>query len=191
MTTNRFLQSLLILSTILASWLGMQMVHELGHMSAAKWIGAKIDHIALHPLTISHTDVGPNSHPLLVVWAGPVVGVTLPLLLWGAALLARSKQSFLLRFFAGFCLVANGAYIGVGSFFGIGDCGEMLRNGSSEWMLRTFGVTAAVLGFTLWNGQGKHFGLVPTPERVTGRTVLAAVIAFASLAAIGLSIGGK
>ena len=36
----------------------------------------------------------------------------LPVVLWGLAALARWKGAFVLRFFAGFCLVANGAYHG-------------------------------------------------------------------------------
>ena len=189
--TVRTRQVVLIVSTILASWLGMQMMHELGHITAAKVVRAKIDHVALHPLTISHTDVRPNAHPLFIVWAGPLVGVTLPLLLWFFALVAKSRETSLFRFFAGFCLVANGVYIGAGSFFGTGDCGEMLRNGSPIWLLQLFGITATPLGFILWNGQGKHFGLGPSPEPVTFRTTLTSALAALFLVILGLSVGGK
>jgi hypothetical protein len=98
-----------------------------------------------------------NPRPLAVAWAGPMVGVALPALVWLAATAFRFRWAFVLRFFAGFCLVANGVYIGVGSFWGIGDCGEMLSHGSSPWHLWLFGAIAAPAGIWLWHGQGKDF----------------------------------
>src|SRR5262245_57017457 len=111
---KRLRQGLLIVATLLASWLGMQQVHELGHVIGAGLTGGRVARVVLHPLTISRTDLADNPHPLLVVWAGPVLGALLPLLLWAAV--ARLPGAFLVRFFAGFCLVANGVYIGCGSF---------------------------------------------------------------------------
>jgi hypothetical protein len=156
---NRLFRILLISSTLIASWLGMQAVHELGHVLGAWLTGGQVERVVLHPLTISRTDLAHNPHPLAVVWAGPIVGVTLPLALWAIAASLRSSFAFLLRFFAGFCLVANGLYIGVGSFGGIGDCGEMLRHGSAPWHLWLFGALTIPLGFWLWHGQGPNFGL--------------------------------
>jgi hypothetical protein len=89
MTTQAFF----ILTTILASWLGMQQVHEIGHLGAAYWIGAAIDHVALHSFTISHTDVGPNRHPLVVVWAGPIAGVAVTVALGASAYAVYRVQS--------------------------------------------------------------------------------------------------
>ena len=63
-------------------------------------------------------------------WAGPILGVALPVAAWLAAALCRLVGAYLLRFFAGFCLVANGAYIAGGSFDRLGDAGVMLRHGS-------------------------------------------------------------
>ena len=117
------------------SWLAMQAVHELGHVLGAVTSGGHVTKVVLHPCTISRTDVHPNPHPLFVVWAGPVVGALLPLL---GFLLARSLRwpgVFLFRFFAGFCLIANGVYIGFGSIQGLADAGDMLRYGSSRWQL--------------------------------------------------------
>src|SRR5438105_1787209 len=102
----------------------MQAVHESGHVFGAWLTGGRVARVVLHPLTISRTDVADNPHPLVVVWAGPIFGVVVPLLLWGAAAASRLPGAFLLRFFAGFCLLANGLYIGVGSFDRVGDCGE-------------------------------------------------------------------
>src|SRR5436190_23321694 len=105
----------LIIATLAGSWLAMQAVHELGHVLGAWLTGGRVARVVLHPLTISRTDLADNPKPLVVVWAGPLVGVALPTLLWAAAAAARRPGAFVLRFFAGFCLLTNGLYIGLGS----------------------------------------------------------------------------
>src|SRR5205085_7380030 len=115
---------------------------------------------------ISRTDLAENPHPLAVVWAGPAVGALLPLLLWRVAAGVGLPGAFVLRFFAGFCLLANGLYIGVGSFDRVGDCGEMLRHGSQPWQLWLFGILTAPAGLGLWYRKGPHFGLGPAGGRV-------------------------
>jgi Peptidase M50B-like len=155
----RFVQCLLIVSVFLLSWLLMQAVHELGHVAAAWKTGGSVERVVLHPLAISRTDVEPNPHPLIVAWGGPIVGVLAPLVLWAAVASGRLPIAWLARFFAGFCLLANGLYIGVGSFQGIGDAGDMLRYGSPHWTLWLFGLVTAPAGLVLWNGLGPHFGI--------------------------------
>src|SRR5205809_52798 len=113
---RRAYQSILIGSTLLGSCLGMQGVHELGHVLGAWATGGKVRRVVLSPTTISRTDVSNNSRPLIVAWAGPVVGIALPLLLWCGMQYAQTPGAFVLRFFAGFCLIVNGLYIGLGSF---------------------------------------------------------------------------
>jgi len=179
----------LVLSTLLASWLGMQAVRELGHVVGAMLTGGTVERVVLHPLTISRTDLAANPRPLLVVWAGPIIGVTLPLILWGAAATLGVAEAFLLRFFAGFCLVANGLYIGAGSYDRVGDCGEMLRHGSPIWSLWLFGLLTVPAGFALWHGQAKHFGLGQHGE-LPSRTVVALSIATClTLLLVGLMFG--
>ena len=86
----------------------MQAVHELGHVLGTEITGGRVACVVLHPLTISRTDVAENPHPLLVVWAGPLCGVLLPLLLWASVAKLMPQTAFLARFFTGFCLLANG-----------------------------------------------------------------------------------
>ncbi len=136
---NRQHQIVLILSTILGSWLGMQAVHESGHVLGAWLTGGRVARVILHPLTISRTNLAHNPNPLFVVWAGPIVGVVVPFSIWACAAAARLPGAFVLRFFLGFCLLMNGIYIGVGSLDRVGDCGEMLRHGSEPWQLWLFG----------------------------------------------------
>src|SRR5947208_8539728 len=98
---RRLHQGVLIVSTVLGSWLGMQAVHESGHVLGAWLTGGRVARVVLHPLTISRTDLARNPAPLAVVWAGPLVGVLLPLACWGVAAAVRLPGAFLLRFFAG------------------------------------------------------------------------------------------
>ena len=163
---HRFHQTVLIGSAILGSWLAMQAVHELGHVVGAWWTGGEVVRVVLHPLTISRTDLASNPRPLLVVWAGPVIGVMVPAMLWVVAVAARMSGAFLLRFFLGFCMIANGVYIAFGSIDRIGDSGEMLRHGSEPWQLWTFGAVTAPLGLWIWHGLGPSFGLGPCKGKV-------------------------
>lgn len=141
-------------SVLALCWFGMMAVHELGHVIGAACTGGTVTRVVLHPLTISRTEVSPNPHPGIVVWSGPFLGCALPLLT--ASLVSRrlvfARNVALL--FAGFCLIANGAYIGIGSFDQVGDCGEMLRTGSPIWILWVFGAAATVLGLCVWHRLG-------------------------------------
>jgi hypothetical protein len=184
--TIRWHQLLLIGSTLLGSWLGMQAMHEFGHVCGAWLTGGQVARVILHPLTFSRTDMVHNPSPLLVVWAGPVVGVALPLLLWLAALAVRWRGAFVLRFFAGFCLLANGVYIGFGSFDRVGDCGVMLRHGSSLWHLWLFGALAAPLGMWLWHGLGADFGFGPARREVHRGVAYGTLVACVALVVMGL-----
>ena len=127
----------------------MQAVHEAGHVLGARLTGGRVERVVLHPLTISRTELAENPQPLVVAWAGPVFGATAPILFWAAARLMRLPGAFVLRFFAGFCLLANGLYIGVGSFERIGDCGDLLRQGAPIWHLWLFGALTAPVGIWL------------------------------------------
>jgi hypothetical protein len=156
---KRFHQLLLIGTFLPLCWLAMQALHEAGHVAAGLATGQAVSAVVLHPLTISRTDFVDGSRPLVVVWAGPLVGVLAPLALWSIFMAAKVTWCFLVRFFAGTCLIANGAYIGVGSFGDVGDAGEMLRQSSPIWLLCLFGAAAFSLGLLLWNGLGPDFGL--------------------------------
>jgi hypothetical protein len=187
----RLHQAVLIGSTVLGSWLLMQAVHEAGHVLAAWLSGGRVAKVVLHPLTISRTDLAHNPAPVVVVWAGPVIGVLLPLLLWAIAAWRRMPGAFVLRFFAGFCLIANGAYIGAGSFERVGDCGEMLRHGTPMWALWLFGAATVPAGLALWHRLGPSFGLGPARGRVSPGIAWVCLIICAVLLALGFLVGGE
>lgn len=170
----------------LLSWLAMMGVHELGHVLGAHLTGGRVAQVIWHPLTISRTDLAENPYPGPVVWAGPIVGSALPLLAWSIAAALRHWTAPLLRFFAGFCLIANGVYLGLGSFTGAGDAGDLLYASSPIWTLWLFGLICVPLGLRLWHNLGPAFGLVdarltPTLDPRLAITTLAAFLATLTL----------
>lgn len=158
---------LLFAAMVPLCWLSMMLVHEAGHVLGAWLTGGTVQKVVWHPLAISRTDVSPNPSPLFVVWAGPVFGALFPVVVWMS--LCRFRWSFLLRFFAGFCLIANGAYIGYGSFERIGDCREMLALGTPIWVLWLWGAVHFAAGLFVWNGLGPKFGWGKAAEPVSWR----------------------
>ncbi len=180
---------ILVITSLLGSWLGMQVVHELGHVIGAIVSGGHVSCVVLHPLTISRTDVSVNPHPLLVVWAGPLLGCMLPLGLWGIAIWLRLSEAFLARFFAGFCLIANGLYIGIGAFDRVGDCGEMLKHGSPIWGLWLYGSIATPLGLLIWHRQGGHFGWGSEGREIRCSSLIVSVSTCLALILLGLVVG--
>ena len=122
----------------------------------------------LRPWTISRTDVSPNPHPGVVVWLGPIVGCLTPLFVL-ACTPRRPPWRPLAHLFAGFCLVANGAYVAAGVAHGIGDAGEMLRRGTPWWGGVAFGLVAIISGLLLWHRLGSLASYLAQPQQVTSR----------------------
>lgn len=182
-------KGMFLAATVLGSWLGMQVVHELGHVSAAWLTGGVVARVALDPFGFSRTDLALNPRPLVVAWAGPLLGSVLPVLLMLAGSAVRLRASFVLRFFAGFCLVANGLYLGLGSFGRVGDCGDLLSHGAGSWQLRTFGAIAAASGIAFWHGQARNFGLGSSASDPGRGVVYATLGVFLGLAIVMVAVG--
>jgi hypothetical protein len=174
-TMQRFLQILLIVSFIAFSWLAFMIVHEFGHALTAWLTGGSVALMVLHPLKISWTSFAPNPHPQLVAWGGPFWGAVLPIAFLGLARVLHSPGLYLFRFFAGFCLIANGFYLIVDSFGRGGDGGTLVRCGAAQWELLLFGIIATPLGFWLWHGLGPYFGLGAAHGRVSRSAVFTSV----------------
>ena len=113
---DRAFQILLVVSTLVISWLGMMVVHEFGHVLFAWLSGGSVARVVLSPLEFSRTDLQRNPHPLFVASGGALVGDALPLLVASLWRLLRWPGWYILQFFAGFCLVANGIYL---LYFGV------------------------------------------------------------------------
>jgi len=151
---QRFHQLVFVVSLLALSWFAMMAFHELGHVIGAVLTGGAVERVVLHPLTISRTDVAPNPSPSIVVWLGPILGCVVP----GICCWLVPRRLAVLRnialFFVGFCLLANGSYIAIGSFDRVGDCGVMLQHGSPLWTLLLFGAVTIPLGFYVWHPLG-------------------------------------
>lgn len=185
--TTRFFQFLLIGTFVTLSWLGFMIVHEFGHVVAGWATGADVSRVVLHPLQISWTSFTTNPNPLLVAWGGPALGCVFPLILLVGVNVARLSGRYLIRFFAGFCLVANGLYLLVDAFERGGDGGTLLKNGASQWQLILFGLIITPVGFRLWDGLGSSFGLGASDGRVSRRAALASTVSLALVVALELA----
>lgn len=164
---QRFHQLLFVVSVLGLSWLGMMAVHELGHVVGSVATGGSVERVVLHPLAISRTDVSPNPQPAIVVWLGPVVGCLVPLAVLAPLPRRLTVSRNLSWFFAGFCLITNGAYISLGSYTGIGDCGEMLRTGTPLWAMLAFGVLTIPLGLYCWHRLGSLSRFLGEPALIS------------------------
>jgi hypothetical protein len=183
---ERVYQVLLIVSFTLVSWLGFMVVHEFGHILFARLTGGSVSYVNLHPLRISWSAFAPNPHPQFTAWGGPVLGASIPLILFAIARFARAPGLYLFQFFAGFCLVANGLYIFIDAFVRDGDSATLLHNGAVLCELLVFAALAAPIGFWLWNGLGQHFGLRTARGRVSHSAAVVSVILFSVVIATAL-----
>lgn len=184
----RLRQLVLVVSTLVACWLGMMIVHELGHVIHARWTGGSVQRVVIHPLRFSRTDVDPNPRPVVVAGGGFAWGVALPIAAWLACRSTRwlGEFRFLVRFFAGFCLVANGAYLASAALATVGDTADLARRGVPVWIMVVAGVVLLSAGLFTWNGQGAAFGFGHDAPR-EGVSLRAAWIAL--ITSVGLTCG--
>ena len=185
---RRLASALLIALTCLFCWLAMMIVHECGHVLHAWMSGGGVVKVVLHPLSISRTDVEPNPHPHFVAWGGAIWGCGLPAVLVPIVRRLRLPFDYLYAFLAGFCLIANGVYLGAGAVFPAGDARDLLRLGTPWWLLLGFGIAATVAGLRLWNGLSPHFGIGKSSEAVDRRATRCMAIACALIIVLELTL---
>lgn len=160
---------IVLLITAIACWYGMMAVHESGHVIHAWVTGGTVQAVKLPLIGFSETAFFPNPRPHAVVWGGPVWGCLLPMLIDGMAWLFAKKIRHFTRAFAGFCLMANGAYIGLGWIDRIADAGDMMHYGTPVWVMIVFGVVTFAVGILYWHGNGAAFGLPKHKAATAGR----------------------
>ena len=189
LTSARLAQVAYGLFTIALSWLFMQAVHEAGHVLGAWMSGGKVVQVVLHPLTISRTDVSPNPVPLVEIWAGPIFGSAFPVSIWMLCHFYSKPLSSWFRYFAGFCLVANGAYLGYAVIEPIGDAQDLLMRGASLWSLGLFGLITIPGGLLLWHGLAPEFGIGPGAQTISWKaaTTIGGLLLIVILAEIAWS----
>lgn len=149
---TRFPKPLLIAIFIYPSWLVMMTLHECGHVLHALLSGGRVIYLTIPLLGFSRTDVSPNPAPLFVAAGGPLWGCIFPYIMLGVyRLFSRHQPAFFLRLFAGFCCIANGAYIGTGAIMPVGDAKMLRSHGAPAWTLAVFGIIAIGLGLWEWH----------------------------------------
>ena len=142
---DRVYQWLLVLATLSFSWAAMILAHETGHVLHAWASGGEISRVVMTPTVSARTELSHNPHPQFVAWGGAVWGCLIPLLLFAVVRRFRPQHAYLARFFAGFCLIANGAYLGSAAWSPMGDASDLLRHGAQRWQLVLFGSAAVPL----------------------------------------------
>ena len=188
---DRFLRPILIASVLWISWLLMMLVHESGHVLGGIASGGTVRQMVWHPAILSRTDVSPNPHPRIEVWAGPALGSLIPLAVAGLVALLRVRVAYLVWAVAGFCLIANGVYLGVGSYDPVGDAKELILHRTPAWCLATFGVCASLLGLGIWNHISPRFGFGSRPERISRSDVYRCAVVAIVLTALGFLFGNR
>lgn len=145
------MRQLMLIPALYASWLAMMAFHEAGHVLHAKLSGGEVRRVVFPLFGFSETVLNRNPHPLFVAWGGVIWGSLIPLLAWSATPCRWPTVRHSLQFFAGFCLIANGAYIGVGWIRKAGDAGDLIDYGVPVWLMCVLGATAVSLGLVLWH----------------------------------------
>ncbi|MBL8814362.1 MAG: hypothetical protein JNM43_29610 [Planctomycetaceae bacterium] len=125
------------------AWSIMVMTHEAGHLVGGWCGGAVVKDYDLRPWRLPYSMFEPDPHPLLTLWAGPLLGVTVPIVL------ALMIQKRIVAMVASFCLVANGLYLAVGLLTDDRwiDSQRLLEHGSSTWLILIFSQACLVPGY--------------------------------------------
>lgn len=147
--------ALLLALAAYPAWLAMSALHEAGHILHASLSGGRVERVYLPFAGFSRTAMAVNPHPLFVASGGPIWGCLIPLALLAAAH-ASGRAIAPARLFAGFCLICNGAYIGLGPTMTAGDGHDLLRHGAPTATLILFGVASVPAGLYLWHLADRH-----------------------------------
>ena len=146
----RFGNALGAISTVVAWWWLMMAIHEIGHVLGSLVSRATIESVTLWPWTISQTMRSGSHAPLIDTWAGPLLGMVLPALIW---LICCRQQRITgwIGGWVGFCLVANGVYLSAGWIESAGDAADLVHLGMPVWSLIAVGGTSVSLGLWCWH----------------------------------------
>ena len=101
----------------------------------------------------------PDPHPLVTLWAGPLLGVAVPLAL---ATLIRTRWAW---FIADFCLIANGGYLALAWLSGDRylDTPRLLDAGAHPAFIALFCCFTIVLGYVRFRADCTLY-LAPSPK---------------------------
>ena len=141
-----------VFTFVCLSWCVMVTTHEAGHLFGGWCAGAVLKDYDIRPWRLPYSIFDPDPHPLITLWFGPMLGVTVPLLV---ALLFPNRMVAMV---ASFCLVANGLYLAVGLLSDDRwiDSQRLLEHGSSKWMIGLLSLACLLPGYpwlrSSWTG---------------------------------------
>ena len=144
---------------LVLSWFSMMIVHESGHVIHSWFSGGVVKQVILYPTVFSQTEMKINPYPIFVAWGGMLWGTIIPLILLGIVRGFKISSWYIFQFFAGFCFVANGFYFIIGGIDSTGDPGDIIFYGISSILVIIAGIIEACIGFLLWHGLSKAFGI--------------------------------
>lgn len=138
---------------ILASWVVMTFTHELGHIIGGACCGATLTEFDLAPWRLPYSLHSPDPHPLVTLWAGPLLGIGIPLV--AAALIGKRWAWFI----ADFCLMANGGYLALAWLSGdrFLDTPRLLDAGAHPATIVLYCVLSIGLGYTWFRSDCIHY----------------------------------
>lgn len=133
------------------SFIAMEAVHEFGHVFHAWLTGTQVVDVSIPLLGFSATRVGAGNYETFIVAGGPTWGVAIPVLACGLAYFFAQNVPEPLKFFAGFCLIANGLYLALGCGLPATDAGKLVRMRFSIITLVGLGIFATAAGLLIWH----------------------------------------
>lgn len=144
---------------LLVSWVVMTFTHECGHVIGGMACGATLTDLDLAPWRMPYSLHAPDPHPLVTLWAGPLLGVAIPITF---AALVRRRWAW---FIADFCLIANGGYLALAWISGdrFLDTPRLLDAGASPVFIVLYCVATIGPGYVRFRSDCIHY-LVPPPK---------------------------
>ncbi|QDV61047.1 MraY-like glycosyltransferase [Crateriforma conspicua] len=137
----------------------MTMTHEFGHIVGGMACGATLTDFDLAPWRMPYSLHSPDPHPLVTLWAGPLLGVAVPFI--GAALVRKRWAWFI----ADFCLIANGGYLALAWLSGdrFLDTPRLLAAGAHPGSIVVYCMVTIGVGYVWFRSDCIHF-LAPQPS---------------------------
>lgn len=144
---------------LVAGWVVMNFAHETGHLIGGWLGGATLRSTELRPWRLAYSLHEPDPHPLLTLWAGPVLGVLMPLVL---AVFSRHR---FIWFLSNFCMLANGIYIAISWITGdrFLDSPRLIQEGAWSISLVAYCLFTIVPGYFLFRRSCVAL-FVPSPS---------------------------
>lgn len=133
-----------LVGMLVISWVVMTSTHEIGHLAGGWLAGATLIDFDLAPWRLPYSLHRSDPHPLLTLWAGPLLGAIVPCLV---AVAIRRQWAW---FVADFCLLANGCYLALSWVSGDQhlDAPRLLSAGSPPILLALYCLLTIGVGYT-------------------------------------------